>query len=166
MMPQMTPARGRPQREFTGWHMLAIMVAFFGVIVTVNITMAVLANRTWTGLVVKNSYVASQQYNGELAAAKTQRARGWKSSLTYTDGGFSLTLGDRLGEPVILPELRLAFGRPATESQDGEIALRHVGRGLYRGEQVLAPGVWAIRVTGGEGANAWRRDSRITVGRP
>ena len=46
--------------RFTGFHMLACMIVFFGVIVAVNLTMATLASQSWTGLVVKNSYVASQ----------------------------------------------------------------------------------------------------------
>ena len=57
---------------FTGWHMLAIMLAFFGTIITVNFTMAYLATSTWSGLVVKNTYVASQQFNGKAAAAKAR----------------------------------------------------------------------------------------------
>ncbi|MEO1102369.1 MAG: FixH family protein, partial [Pseudomonadota bacterium] len=46
-------------KRFTGWHMLAILVTFFGVVVTVNITMAVLAHTSWTGLLAKNGYRAS-----------------------------------------------------------------------------------------------------------
>ena len=54
------------QGEFTGRHMAIIMVAFFGVIIAVNLTMATLASRSWTGLVVKNSYVESQKFNSVL----------------------------------------------------------------------------------------------------
>ena len=59
---------------FTGWHMLAIMLAFFGTIITVNFTMAYLATSSWSGLVVKNTYVASQQFNGKTEAIR-QAAR-------------------------------------------------------------------------------------------
>ena len=55
--------RERKPAEFTGRHMLAIMLAFFGVIIAVNLVMATLASKSWTGLVVKNTYVASQQFN-------------------------------------------------------------------------------------------------------
>ena len=54
------PANPTPEREFTGWHMAITMIAFFGVIISVNLTMAILASSTWTGLIVKNGYVASQ----------------------------------------------------------------------------------------------------------
>jgi nitrogen fixation protein FixH len=59
-------------REFTGRHMLMIMLAFFGVIITVNVVMARFAMTSWTGLVVENSYVASQQFNEKMMAVRTQ----------------------------------------------------------------------------------------------
>ncbi|TIS18850.1 MAG: cytochrome oxidase, partial [Mesorhizobium sp.] len=51
-------------REFTGRHMLISILAFFAVVIGVNLTMATFAHRSWTGLVVENTYVASQQFNG------------------------------------------------------------------------------------------------------
>ena len=64
-------------RRFTGWHFTAIITAFFGVVITVNLTMAVFATRTFGGVVVENSYVASQKYNDWLAAAKRQQKLAW-----------------------------------------------------------------------------------------
>lgn len=64
-------------RRFTGRHMLVIMLAFFGTVVAVNFSMAWLASSTFGGTVVDNSYVASQRFNGWLAAGRAQRALGW-----------------------------------------------------------------------------------------
>ena len=64
-------------KRFTGWHFTAIITVFFGVVVAVNLTMAVFATRTFGGVVVENSYVASQKYNGWLAAAKRQQKLAW-----------------------------------------------------------------------------------------
>ena len=44
------------------------MLAFFGVIIAVNVVMATLASTSWTGLVVENSYVASQEFNRKADA--------------------------------------------------------------------------------------------------
>ena len=153
------------QWEFTGWHMLFIMLAFFGVIITVNVTMAVLAGRSWTGLVVKNSYVASQHFNEDLAEARRQAARGWTSKLLYGEQHFAFTLKGRNGQPVVLGDLKVSVGRPASEAQDQTVALWHVGEGRYRGDVALEPGIWMVRITGGTGENAYRRDSRIEVPR-
>lgn len=64
-------------RKFTGWHMTGILVAFFGVVVSVNVFMARAAISTFGGTVVDNSYVASQKYNGWLDKAEAQKAMGW-----------------------------------------------------------------------------------------
>ncbi len=61
------------QKPLTGWHVLAMLVAFFGVIIGVNLTMAYFANSTWSGLVVANGYVASQSFDKDLARARAQR---------------------------------------------------------------------------------------------
>ena len=77
------PAPTTQPKPFTGRHMLFAMLAFFGVIIAVNLTMAAFATKSWTGLVVKNSYVASQAFNRELEQAKVQAARGWTGDITY-----------------------------------------------------------------------------------
>lgn len=64
-------------KRITGWHAAAALIAFFGVVIAVNVTMAVFAVRTFGGVVVENSYVASQKYNGWLEAARKQQQLGW-----------------------------------------------------------------------------------------
>ena len=49
--------------ELTGKHVAMIFCGFFGIIIAVNVSMAMLASSSWTGLVVSNSYVASQKFN-------------------------------------------------------------------------------------------------------
>ncbi len=71
------PLQTGHRRAFTGWHMLAVMVAFFGVIVAVNLFMASRAVGSFSGTVVPNSYVASQHYNDWLAEGRRQAALGW-----------------------------------------------------------------------------------------
>jgi len=143
--------------------MLMIMVLFFGVIIAVNITMAVMAGRSWTGLVVKNSYVASQHFNSQLVEAERQRARGWKSQLGYVAGQVSFELRDKNNQPIILDDLKVSLGRPASEQQDRTLALRHVGDGKYQAAVQLSRGHWAAQITGGSGDMAYRRDARLFV---
>ncbi|MEM8973088.1 MAG: FixH family protein [Pseudomonadota bacterium] len=149
--------------EFTGWHMLALMLLFFGVIVSVNITMAVMAGRTWTGLVVKNSYVESQKFNGYLAAAKAQDARGWSTDLSYNNGVIVFDVVDRDGHPVTLTEASLFVGRPAFEQADQTVELTTTKPGRYIATIDLAPGAWALRITGTSDGHPYRRDSRLNV---
>ncbi len=74
-------------RTFTGWHMTGILVAFFGVVIAVNLTMASYAVSTFGGVVVENSYVASQEFNGWLDEAKDERALGWSASVARDGAG-------------------------------------------------------------------------------
>ena len=78
--PEIQGNAAKPFR-FTGKHMLAIMVVFFGVVIAVNILMARLATQTFSGVVVDNSYVASQHYNSWLDEAAKEKALGWKASV-------------------------------------------------------------------------------------
>ena len=154
----------KPQaEEFTGRHMLFVMLAFFGVIIFVNITMAVLAGRSWTGLVVQNSYVANQHFNRELEAARQQHQRGWKTSLQYAAGVLTFRVHDRHGAPLALQNMTLELGRPAFEHADRQVLLRYSGNGTYRSDIKLAPGIWSLRITGSAKRQPYRRDSRLSV---
>ena len=70
------------QRGFTGWHAFAMLFAFFGVVVAVNLFMARDALSTFGGLVVENSYVASQDFNHWLDEAQRSKALGWQVKVT------------------------------------------------------------------------------------
>lgn len=68
-------------RPFTGRHITAILIAFFAVVITVNVTMARFALSSFGGTVVDNSYVASQRYNDWLARADAQDRLGWERTV-------------------------------------------------------------------------------------
>ncbi len=150
-------------KQFTGRHMLFAMLAFFGVIITVNLTMAMFANSTWTGLVVKNSYVASQAYNRELEQAKVQAARGWTGNISYSDGSVVLSLTDKAGQPVLLETLIARIGRPAFEQADHRVAMVHQGNGVYHAEDTLEPGIWQVSVRGTSSQGDYRLDTRLNI---
>ena len=154
---------GRRQWTFTGWHMLTIMLLFFGVIISVNVTMAVMAGRTWTGLVVKNSYVESQKFNDHLAAARAQESKGWRTKLSYSDGFLTFDVRNRDGQPVVISDATLFVGRPAFEQADRTLALEPAGQGRYVARVDFAPGPWALRITGTSDGQPYRRDSRLNV---
>ncbi|MEN2494915.1 MAG: hypothetical protein TECD_00825 [Hyphomicrobiaceae bacterium hypho_1] len=157
--------RDNLSNRFTGWHLLVIFLVFFGVVIAVNVTMAVVAQRSWTGLVVNNTYVASQNFNSELAEARRQSQRGWISELRYVPGQVKLSLRDDRNQPVVLSNLVLAYGRPAYERADETSSFMHVGDGIYHAQVRLKPGIWLFRVSGGAGLNSYRRDSRVYVSR-
>src|SRR5260370_1125597 len=70
----------RPQaaRPLTGRLVFVLLVAFFGVVIGVNLVMMKLAIQTLPGTEVDSAYSASLAYEGEIAAAHDQNARNWE----------------------------------------------------------------------------------------
>lgn len=129
-------------REFTGWHMLASMLAFFGVIIGVNVYLAVSASRTWTGLVVENSYVASQEFNEKERLAREQAALGWRGVLSYVPGRLQFDIRGKDGKPIRLGEVSVALSRPLGDREDRTVALQRGSDGVYFAEITLPHGAW------------------------
>ena len=75
------------KKQFTGTHFLISILAFFGVIVGMNIVFIYHATTTWTGLSKENAYVDGLNYNRTIEAAEVQKKLNWKSSLELTPLG-------------------------------------------------------------------------------
>nr|WP_295887320.1 FixH family protein [uncultured Devosia sp.] len=149
-------------REFTGGHMLLITIAFFTVVIGVNVAMAVSASRTWTGLVVANSYVASQEFQVKSDAAHRQNAAGWTMDITYRDGRLIVQIAAD-GRELELAQVEAFVRRPVGGNDDATVPLS-LGPGGYEGAIDLAPGVWDVTVTTAPTAlGAIERETRITV---
>jgi nitrogen fixation protein FixH len=127
---------------FTGRKMLLIIVTFFGVIIAVNGTMLTLAVKTFGGLVVSNSYVASQSFNDDIATAKSQPIRGWSLDLATDADTVTLILHDRDGSALSGLELLLQIARPTHGRSTVTVPLSEMEPGKYSGKAVLAPGQW------------------------
>ena len=131
---------------FTGRHMLLTMIAFFGTIITVNVTMAYFARSSWSGLVVDNTYVASQQFNGKTLAIRKMLATGIRGDLTATDVAIRYRLTMPGGQPVVVDQVTAHFKRPVGESQDFETVLTPAGDGYYVAEHAVLPGHWIVEL--------------------
>lgn len=149
-------------KEFTGRHMLALAVSFFGVIIAVNVVMAVSAARTWTGLVVENSYVASQEFQAKADALHAQEQAGWTIRIAYEAGQIVIEARDRDGI-LALDDLSAFIRRPVGGHEDARVSLQ-LTDGAYRGDIALKPGVWDVTVTSAATPlGAIERETRITV---
>lgn len=102
-------------REFTGWHMLGIMVFAFGIIIAVNLTLAYKAVQTFPGLETRNSYVASQTFNIDRAA---QDALGWTLETHLTHTHLSIAITDENGLAVMPKVVSATLGRATNVAQD------------------------------------------------
>ncbi|MXO75226.1 hypothetical protein GRI40_08355 [Altererythrobacter aerius] len=145
-------------RPFTGRHMAAVLVTGFGVVIAVNMLMATLASQTFGGIVVKNSYVASQQFNGWLAEAKRQESLGWKVvAERRADGRVALTLS---GAPADAAIEGLAW-HPLGREADVALTFSPDGPNRFLSAESLSDGRWTLRLTIRAGGDLFRSESPI-----
>ena len=144
-------------RRFTGWHMLAILIAFFGTVIAVNFVMAWYATRTFGGTVVDNSYVASQEFNRWLAQASAQRRLGWTNHVEL-DAGRHVTIAASAADGRPLAELSATGVARHPLGRETDIPLRFVreGAGSLRTIGPLPAGRWLVHLTVRSGANEAR----------
>ncbi|WP_375229104.1 FixH family protein [Roseobacter sp. S98] len=129
-------------RELKGRHVALIFGAAFAVIIAVNLTLAFSAVKTFPGLEVRNSYVASQKFDADRAA---QQALGWTVTASALGDQISLSITDREGEPVRVSALDATLGR-ATHVRDDQRPDFSFNGEAYVADAVLAPGNWNIRM--------------------
>ncbi|SMO67377.1 FixH family protein [Ruegeria faecimaris] len=130
------------ERKFTGKHALAVFVASFGVIITVNLVLAYSAVKTFPGLEVKNSYVASQEFNERL---KEHQALGWFIRAEISGGLLILHITDQTGAPVKVADLQAVVGRATHVKDDFAPGFTFDGT-AYATPASLGPGNWNIRL--------------------
>jgi len=128
-------------REITGKHVLIGFVAAFALIIGVNLILAFSAVKTFPGLEVKNSYVASQQFNERKAA---QEALGWTVDAELAGQQLFLSITDANG-PVEARELNALLGRPTNVRQDSRPEFVYNGT-AYVAPVTLTDGNWDIRL--------------------
>jgi nitrogen fixation protein FixH len=126
-------------RGFTGWHMLAAMIAFFAVVISVNMVMATAATRTFGGKVVENSYVATQKFNTWLDKAAAQRRLGWTVAVAGSERRATVTT---------VPGVRVTriAAHPLGRLGDETLTFAEEAPGRYVAHQLLPAGRWQLRL--------------------
>ncbi len=141
-------------RPLTGGKVLAMLVAFFGVVIGVNMIMMKLAIQTMPGTEVDSAYTASLAYEKEIVTAQDQNARNWKVDAQIErgpDGGATLRVEarDNNGKPMSGLKFQGRFERPTDRRADQPVALAEMGIGIYRGNApLIAAGQWDLVIEG------------------
>lgn len=150
-------------RRLGGRGVLVIAVIAFLVMLTPNVILAVTAARTFSGVVVEDSYVASQGFDRAKAA---QLALGWTVALDHDADVLRLDIADAAGHVVRPAALVVAMGRPTTTRADRIVAMEPTPRG-YAGVADLAPGHWRVEIAAtAEDGTAFRQSHDIWVAGP
>lgn len=146
--------RAPTPKPLTGRMVLAMLVAFFGVVFGVNFVMMRLAIKTLPGVEVDSAYSASLGYEKEIATAREQTARDWKVDAHVERSGQSgatlqVEARDKTGRPMTGLTFEGRFERPTDRRADLPVTLAEVGIGIYRGVAPdIAPGQWDLVLEG------------------
>jgi nitrogen fixation protein FixH len=133
-----------------GWHVLAMMLAFFGAVIAVNVVFAVLAVQSFPGEDVRRSYLQGIRYNDKLEQRREQAALGWQASAELAPGAagavLEVMLRDRDGAPIDGATFAGELQRPTTDSFDRGVTFEAIGGGRYIAHLGdLQPGRWRLR---------------------
>ena len=148
----------QPKRQFTGKHMLITMVAGFGIVAAVNFYMASLAVGGFHGIVVENSYVASQKFNSWIEEAEAMEALGWSAEPARDESGHLVLMTE--GVPAIA-SISAELRRPIGEREFASLTFAPLGDGRYRSLEALDEGRWTMRLAIEAGGENWAQESQI-----
>lgn len=141
-------------KPLTGTKVFLMLVAFFGVVIGVNVTMMKLAIATLPGTDVDSPYAAGLAYDREISAAHEQAARKWQINAHIerrADGGAALQVEarDASGRPMTGLKFGGRLERPTDKRADLAVELTESGIGIYRGNAAaVAPGQWDLVIEG------------------
>ncbi len=144
---------------FTGRHFSVIIVAFFAVVIGVNLMMARAATSTFGGVVVENSYVASQQFNGWLNEAAKEKALGW-SAAAGRDRQGRVTVSLR-GAPPAGVDLTAIARHPLGHQPDQILRFQRQADGTFLSQQTLPAGRWRLRLEAKTERSRWRAEQDV-----
>lgn len=126
----------------TGRRMLVIAGCFFLTFLIPNIILMWTSIGTFSGLVVGDSYTASQEFDRRRAA---QVALGWTVAVDHDDRVLTLGITDAAGEPVRPATLSVTMGRPTTTRNDQALVMEETPDG-YAGAAHFDPGAWRVEI--------------------
>lgn len=143
-------AANRDARGLSGRHVLAAMLAFFGVIIVADATMIYKAVSTFGGIDNANAYRDGLAYNARIARENRQAALGWTETVELMSDPARLRVSLRDAEGTAPHDIRVeAFlGRPATIRSDAKLPLAEVSPGVFETaiSHEVDPGNWIATV--------------------
>ncbi|MEO1553368.1 MAG: FixH family protein [Pseudomonadota bacterium] len=145
--PQSQTLSAPSEKTLKGWHVLLIMLGFFGIMFAVNGVFLYHAITSFPGEDIKKSYVQGLNYNDTLAARAAQAELGWQAEAGLEGRTLVFRLFDADDQPLsavsVIGELR----RAATRQADRALVFENQYDGSYTVDVGdLNKGQWDLRV--------------------
>ena len=157
-------------KPLTGRAVLIMLVAFFGVVIGVNMLMMRFAIDTLPGTDVDSAYRASLAYEREIQAAHEQDTRHWQVEAHIDRGAtdsanIRIAVRDSKGAPLTGLDSSGRLERPADKRADRAIALTEVEAGIYKGSaEGILTGQWNLVLEGDAGGKrVFRSRNRVML---
>ena len=129
-------------KPLTGRHVFAIFLTAFGTIISVNIFMAYSAIKTFPGVEVENSYIASQTFDQRKF---NQIDLGWVTRASYKNGQLEFSIRDQDGDAIHAGAVDAVIGRPTTDWNDERVDFV-TQQGVYTASIPLDAGMWMLKI--------------------
>jgi nitrogen fixation protein FixH len=175
-MPTVLPSDGagrrapeKGERKLTGFHVLLMLIAFFGIVGGVDGFMIVRALGTFRGEVAPKPYEQGLKFNKTIQESREQDARGWKvDGRVRRDATgkaqIEVDARDAGGAPVTGLQVEAILAAPADKTRDHAVKLEHFGGGVYRGATDAQQGAWDLELTASrDGRKQFQSRNRITI---
>ncbi len=143
----MTNNNKKAEKPWTGWHVLFVLLAMFGVIISVNVFFAYKAITTAPGE-YGHAYIEGLKFNEKIDARAKQSANGWQMELGMQRGAggdalFIATLTDKEKKPVSGAKMSGVVGRTVDNKEDMKLEFKESKPGVYTANVAkLGPGKW------------------------
>ncbi len=158
---QTVPNPASRKGQITGWHVLIGVVAFFALVIAVDVVFMVLAYRSFSGQVASNPYEAGLAFNQTLAQRQREASLGWSAAVETEQGkAVVVRVLDRAGQPLERLSLTGSLERPATETGKQSLDFKPLGDGRYRATARL-DGAWDLRAVARDSKNSFELEARL-----
>lgn len=160
---------GTVRRPVTGWTVLIWLCCFFGAVFAANGVFLWVAIGSFPGTVVESSYKAGQAFNGEVAAAREQTARGWQVGVHLDRGAegrarITVNASKADGTPVSGVTFEAKLAHPLAQGLDQAVTLTEGESGHFSAltPEPLAAGNWHLTIEAfGANGRVFRSENKL-----
>ena len=115
-----------------GWHVLASLIAFFGLVIGVNTIFIVKATRTFPGMSVERPFEKGLRYNQTLKARQQTQQEGWAANFSLEDSNDVVVQFTNEAGPIDGLNVTVHLVWPGLPHQDQMLTLKPSGPGVYK----------------------------------
>lgn len=141
---QQPQALAQSNWRYFPWAVAGVM----GIVIAVNVTMAVLATRTFPGNVGSDGFTLSNRYNEVIQTARRDRNRGWTVAAEMPDGRPRILPRDAAGKALAGAQVSLSARRPLGDVEAIDMPVARDAAGAFTAAMPLPePGQWDLTIS-------------------